>query len=238
MKYDFKIDRLYFIENEMQRCEMVYMNRIINITLFEGWSLGFILISKAVKEDQILFKAYTKKEHRKKIIDSLDEIKAFNSIDSYRRDIFEKSYIDLYQAFESFILDCYISIFYTFPKFIRLYDDKIDSSIDFSDKTFIRKNETLVNDLIDLTVDKISRNHLIDQISSLNKLPVNIKLPIRDLKRIIKLSNTRNQLVHNDGKISNNFIKKLDKQGINHNYKIGNYLTRVSGKLQCTKNGK
>lgn len=226
MKWDYKIDRIYYIDNEMQRCELVYINRISNIILFNGLALGYLLISKAVKEDKTLYNAYTKKEHRKKIIDSLDEIKAFDSIKRFRFELYEKLYIDLYQAFEYFILDCYRSIFLVYPKFIRIYNDKIDASYKLSDKRYINKNVALFNDLLDFTIEKLSRTSIDDQISAFNKLPLNIRIPIRDLQRIIKFSKTRNQLVHNDGVISNQFLKKLDRQEIQHNYKIGDYLMR------------
>jgi hypothetical protein len=224
MRYDYKKNRVYFLENEMQRCELVYLNRTSNIILFSAWALGFILLSKAVKEDKSIFNLYTKKEHRRKIIKSLDDIYAFENIKIFQQELYEKSYLDLYQAFEYFILDCYRSIFLTFPKFVRIYNNKGSVPFDLSDKVSIDNNEVKFNNLIEKTLENISRASIKDQINAFNKLPINIKITKSDLDHIIKTSKTRNQLVHNDGRISIKFISELDNLGIKHNYKNGEYL--------------
>lgn len=211
----------------MIRCELFYMTRITKITQFEGWAIGFFLISKAVREDKSLFNEYTKADHRKKIIDSLDtSLRAFDYDKQYQLELFEKAYLDLYEAFEHLILDCYRSIFCTYPKLIQLFNEKIIIEFNLDEKPFNSYNEDKVNDGIDETLEKLSRTNIIGLIETLNKLPVEIKLSDKDLHQIMKFSKNRNLIIHNDGRISKAFIKKLEQMEIDHDYEIGNYLTR------------
>jgi len=228
VKYEFKNSRLYDIENEMLICDLFYSTRISKIIQFESWAIGFLLISKAVREDKSLFNEYTKSDHRKKIMESLDtSLKAFDYTKQYQLELFEKAYLDLYQAFEHFILDCYRSIFCTYPKLIRLFNEKINIEYNPDDKAFKIYNEDNVNDSIDDTLEKFSRSKsIIELIETLNKLPVEINLSDRDSQQIMKFSKNRNLLIHNDGRISKAFTKKLEQKEIDHDYEIGNYLTR------------
>lgn len=227
MRYDYKKDRVYLLENEMQRCELVYLNRIGNIIRFSAWALGFILLSKAVKEDKSIFNLYTKKEHRRKVIKSLDDLHAFENIEIFQQEIYEKSYLDLYQAFEYFILDCYRSIFLTYPKFVRIYNKKGYIPVDLSDKVSIDNNEIKFNNLIEKTLEDISRASIKDQIYAFNKLPINLKIPKTDLDRIIKTSKTRNQLVHNRQETYNSCygLYRTWGTGCAHEYS-GHYITK------------
>jgi hypothetical protein len=227
VKYEFKRSRIYDIKNEMIRCELFYKTRITKIIQFEGWAIGFLLLSKAVKEDNSLFEEYTKADNRKKIIESLDTIGAFDYSKQYQVELFEKAYLDLYQAFECFILDCYPSIFCTYPKLLRLFNEKISGEYSLDEKLFIDNNEDIINDLIDETLDKLSRSKsIIEQIETLNKLPLEINLTKKDSEQIKIFSKNRNQLIHNAGRISKAFIKKLEQMEIEHNFEIGNFLTR------------
>jgi hypothetical protein len=92
LKREYEKSTLYHIENEMVTCHLSHTVRITKIIHFEESVLGFMLMSKAIKEDKSLFENYTMQDHRKKIFESLDSFNAFDQINSFRLNLPEKAY--------------------------------------------------------------------------------------------------------------------------------------------------
>lgn len=228
IKREYEKSVLYFIENEMVTCKLFHTVRILNIMHFEGSILGFMLMSRAIKEDKSLFENYTMQDQIKKIFESLNSFNAFDEINSFRLNLLEKAYQDLYYAFESFIQDCFRSLFCTYPVLIRFYSKNLIAYSDLSDKNFLMNNEERINEAIDLTLEDFSKHKtLIQQIELLNQLPVNIIIPDKDIKLINEFTKNRNLLVHSDGRITRSFKKWIEEnQGQETNYEVGHYLIR------------
>lgn len=211
----------------MHRCQLFHSVRILKIMQFEGAVTGFMLISQAIIKDQNLYKKYTEKEHRKKIIESLEVVNAFNNIESIKVELLEKAFQDLFHVLEAFVTDCFISLFCCYPIFLRFFNN---NSIDYqhlADKTYLSQNEELINAEFDLTIERISKNKpLLQQIETLNKLPVSISIPEDDQLLIKEFTKLRNLIVHNDGRITMSYSKWKKMHGIDTRTKPGHYLVR------------
>jgi len=228
IKREFEKNTLYHIEIEMGTCQLFHVARITKIMHFEGSILGFMLLGKAIKEDKSLFESYTIQDHRKKIFESMDSIKAFDDISSFKLNLLEKAFIDLYYVFESSIQDCFRSIFFTYPVFIRFLNKRSIAYSDLSDKKFLIDNIERINKEIDITIEKLSKGKTLrQQIALLNKLPMKIQLTAEDLHMIDLFTKNRNLLVHHDGRITRSFIEWIEEtQGQETNYEVGQYLIR------------
>jgi hypothetical protein len=142
--------------------------------------------------------------------------------------LYEKNYVDMYQHFEEFMLNTFYILYKHFPKFIvnRTKDYKI--YLDYAD-LFEVKDVTIGQDrcIYRLANNIVQRNNIFDiKKKYSNVFSININLTYKQLSEIYTISNNRNMIVHNNGKINNIYLSNLKKYNITSKYSENDIITK------------
>lgn len=136
--------------------------------------------------------------------------------------LYEKVYVDAYQAFEQYLFDCYKNIYMLCPKFLF----KSQAISFYYDDIFENNNIEICREkIIDRKVKGIIQSNNIDIVlKTFKEFGVKIEIPPNFLESIFVFSKNRNVFTHNNGIINNIYIEDLKKNKILSMYKINDSL--------------